>query len=470
MEPVRGPKAARENATPLPVERLIRPFQDFARFGAAGGIVLMLAAIAAFVIAQTDLYESYHEFFSHVISIGLDDWKIDVPLGDYTKPLTFELFINDALMAIFFLFVGLEIKRELLVGELSSPRKAALPIAAAIGGMVVPAAIYAALNWGNTDAIKGWGVPMATDIAFALGVLMLLGKRIPTSLKVFLTSLAIVDDLGALLVIAVFYTDHLNVEALRNASIIVAFLAGLNLLGVKKHAPYLLLGLPLWYFVLESGVHATIAGILLALAIPARQRIDPDAFLESNRNALDVFEEAKSKAPDVRRNPDLIAAARTIELNCEHIEPPLHRLEHKLAGLCAFLIIPVFAFANAGVHLSAESNLASKVTLGVIFGLVIGKPLGILIACFIAIKIRCGELPTGVTWHHIHGASWLAGIGFTMSLFIANLAFKDSQAHLDEAKIGILAASLLAGLVGLTVLLLTTKAPPPPEDDDHPES
>ena len=466
MEHMRGPRPAREIVRPLPVDRLIRPFQEFARFGAAGGIVLMLAAIAAFVIAQTDLYEAYHEFFLHVIKIGLDDWIIDVPLGKSVKPLTLELFINDALMAIFFLFVGLEIKREILVGELSSPRKAALPIAAAIGGMALPAAIFFAFNYGHADSIKGWGVPMATDIAFALGVLMLLGSRIPPSLKVFLTSLAIVDDLGALAVIAIFYTDQLNIDALRNAALVVAILMAHNLLGVKKILPYLLFGLPLWYFVLESGVHATIAGILLAMTIPARQRIDPDSFLKSNRESLEVFEQAKNRTPDVRRNRDMIAAARTIELNCEHIEPPLHRLEHKLAGLCAFFIIPLFAFANAGVHLGADTEITNRVTLGVVVGLVIGKPVGVLGACLIASLLRLGELPRGVTWHHLHGASWLAGIGFTMSLFIANLAYKNAPNHLDEAKIGILAASVIAGVIGILILLLTTKAPKRDENAD----
>ena len=462
MEPFRGPRLALEKVKPLPVDRLIRPFQDFARFGAAGGIVLMLAAIAAFVIAQTDFYESYRQFFLHVIKLGLDDWIIDVPIGKSVKPLTFELFINDALMAIFFLFVGLEIKRELLVGELSSLRRATMPFAAAAGGMIVPGAIYAAINWG-TPQVNGWGAAVATDIAFALGVLMLLGKRVPASLKVFLTSLAIVDDLGALAVIAIFYTEQLNTDALRNAGIIIAILMAHNLLGVKKIHPYLLFGLPLWYFVLESGVHATIAGILLAATIPARQRINPDAFLESNRNAMDVFEKAKTQTDDVRRNRELIAAARTIELNCEHIEPPLHRLEHKLAGLCAFLIIPVFAFANAGVHVGGGVEATSRVTLGIVAGLVIGKPLGVLLSCYIAFKLRLGDLPKGVTWHHIHGAGWLAGIGFTMSLFIANLAFKDSAHDLDQAKIGILGASILAGIIGLSVLLLTTK---PPSDSD----
>ncbi len=465
MESAPGPKAARDQAPPLPVERLIRPFQDFARFGAAGGIVLMLSAIAAFVIAQTDLAEAYEKFFQHVIQIGLDEWVLKVPLGDYAKPLSLELFINDALMAVFFLFVGLEIKRELLVGELSSPRKAVLPFAAAAGGMIVPGAVYAAINWG-TPQVDGWGAAVATDIAFALGVLMLLGKRVPAALKVFLTSLAIVDDLGALIVIAVFYTDQLDIDALRNAGFILAMLIGANLLGVKKITIYLLLGIPLWFFVLQSGVHATIAGILLAACIPARQRIDPDAFLDSNRHALDVFEAAKQQTADIRRNRELIAAARTIELNCEHVEPPLHRLEHKLAGLCAFLIIPIFAFANAGVHVGSGTELTSRVTLGIVAGLVIGKPLGILLACLIAVKLRLGELPCGVTWHHIHGASWLAGIGFTMSLFIANLAFKDSPHDLDQAKIGILSASILAGVIGLGVLLLTTKAPKSPSCDE----
>ncbi len=456
------PKPALFKAKPLPVDRLIRPFQDFARFGAAGGICLMLAAIAAFIIAQTQLYEDYHAFFGHVIKIGLDEWIIDVPLGKTEKPLTLELFINDALMAVFFLFVGLEIKRELLVGELSTIRKASLPIAAAAGGMLFPGLIYAAINW-DTPQINGWGVAVATDIAFALGVLMLLGSRVPTSLKVFLTSLAIADDLGALAVIAIFYTESLNVEAMRNAGIILALLMAHNWLGVKKLHPYIILGLPLWYFTLESGIHATIAGVLLAATIPARERVDPDAFLESNRNALDVFEKAAKQAPNVRKNPDLLAAARTIELNCEHIEPPLFRLEHKLAALCAFVIIPVFAFANAGVKIADDTELTSRVSIGITAGLVLGKPVGIFLVSFLAVKLRLADLPKGVTWGHIHGAGWLAGIGFTMSLFIANLAFKDSKHDLDQAKIGILAASILAGAIGLTILLLTKRPPPQAE-------
>jgi len=372
--------------------------------------------------------------------------------------------INDLLMAVFFLVVGLEIKREILVGELASPKRAALPIFGALGGMIGPALIFVGLNLGK-DTIGGWGVPMATDIAFAVGILAMLGSRIPNSLKVFLTSLAIVDDLGALVVIAVFYTENLELAYLGYAGTIVALLMFLNVMRCRWITLYLILGLPLWYCIYMSGVHATIAGVLLALTIPAHARVNAVNFVFSTRKALDVFQEAHDDPNhDIKESTVRRAAVNAIIKNARQVLPPLHRMEYVIHPWAAFLIIPVFALANAGipVHGGVMENLANPVSLGIILGLFVGKPLGIILLCFIACKMGIATLPRGVSWRHILGAGALGGIGFTMAIFIANLAF--SGANLEHAKLAILVASLISAIFG-AALLLTCKSAPEPEPE-----
>jgi len=375
--------------------------------------------------------------------------------------------INDLLMAVFFLVVGLEIKREILVGELASLKRATLPIFGAIGGMVGPALVYVALNWGDDARLAGWGIPMATDIAFAVGILALLGSRIPNSLKVFLTSLAIVDDLGALTVIALFYTDDLQVQYLGYAGTVVAVLAFMNMMRVRWITLYLVLGLPLWYFVYMSGVHATIAGVLLAFTIPAHARVNAVNFVYSTRKALDIFERAHDDPNhDVKQSSIRRAAVNAIMHNARYVIPPLHRMEHAIHPWAAFVIIPVFALANAGIeiHGGVGEIIADPISLGVIFGLFIGKPLGIVLFAWLGVKIGVAVLPRGISWMHILGTGFLAGIGFTMAIFIANLAFSTDPVSLEHAKLAVLIASTLSAIAGMAILA-TVKRQPEPEPE-----
>jgi NhaA family Na+:H+ antiporter len=374
--------------------------------------------------------------------------------------------INDLLMAIFFLVVGLEIKREILVGELASPKRAALPIFGALGGMIGPALIFVAFNMGK-DTIGGWGIPMATDIAFAVGILAMLGSRIPNSLKVFLTSLAIVDDLGALIVIAVFYTENLALEYLGYAGIVIGGLAFMNILRVRWITLYLVMGLPLWYFVYMSGVHATIAGVLLALTIPAHARVNAVNFVFSSRKALEVFENAHDDPDhDVTQSSVRRASVNAIIKNARQVLPPLHRIEYVLHPWAAFVIIPVFALANAGIeiHGGIGENLSDPAAIGIILGLFVGKPLGIIVLCWLAVAMKIATLPLGVSWRHILGAGMLGGIGFTMAIFIANLAYANSPTTLEHAKLAILVASALSAIGGALVLL-SCKSKPEPEPE-----
>jgi NhaA family Na+:H+ antiporter len=361
--------------------------------------------------------------------------------------------VNDLLMVVFFFVVGLEIKREVLVGELASLRQAALPIIAAIGGVVVPALLYSTLNAGGPGA-PGWGVPMATDIAFALGVMALLGEGVPLGLKVFLTALAIVDDIAAVLVIAVFYTADIAWGALTVAGLVTVLLLAANRLGVRHPLAYTLLGALLWLAVLESGIHATIAGVVLAFCIPARTTLRPDDFLLHGRAVLDHFERAVQSEESVMNDEEQQAAIEALEDACERVQPPLHRMENALHSWVTFLIMPVFALANAGVALSGNiaESLSEPVTVGVVLGLLLGKPIGITLASWLAVRTGMASLPAGVTWRQIHGAGWLGGIGFTMSLFVAGLAFSDEHL-LTMAKLGIFTASLLAGVVGSVLLM-----------------
>ena len=433
-------------ATPPLIERILQPFAQFAHTASSGGIVLLACTAAALVWANSPWAASYHHL-----------WETEIALdaGPFTVRSTLHHLINDGLMVVFFFLVGLEIKREALIGELASFQQAALPAAAALGGMIVPAAFYAALNLGGPGS-AGWGIPMATDIAFALGVLALLGDRVPAGLKIFLAALAIVDDIGAVLVIAIFYTASVDWGALGLAGFLLLLAAGANVAGVRQPWAYSLIGVALWGAVLASGVHATIAGVLLAMTIPSRTRINEDEFLEGARRSVDAFERACGPETNVLTNQEQQEALLTLETLCEHTQAPLQRSERKLHGIVAFGIMPLFALANAGVPLTGGDQggvLSSPVTLGILLGLVIGKPLGITLFSWAAVRSGLAALPRGVTWRLVHGVSWLGGIGFTMSLFVAGLALTEASVLLTEAKLGVLIASLAAGLAGAILLL-----------------
>ncbi len=425
-------------ANRAPIEILISPFTRFAKMEAAGGILLLIATVIALVWANSPWEESYHGIWHTTFTVGI---------GNYVLSWSRHLWVNDGLMAIFFFLVGLEIKREVLIGELSSLRQAAFPFMAALGGSIVPALLYLALNHSDIHA-RGWGIPMATDIAFALGVLALLGNKVPPSLKVFVAALAIVDDIFGVLVIALFYTAHISYISLLLGfiGVGVSFLA--NWAGVRQPAVYAFIGVFVWFAVLQSGVHATIAGVLLAFSIPVKSSVDKASFLSRCRRVLDRFEQADPNSTEAH------AAIHTLESQCEKVDTPLHRIEHSLQPWVSFLIMPVFAFSNAGVHVlgKIEAAVQNPVTLGVMLGLLLGKPLGIMGFAWLAYKTKLGAPPAGVEWRQIFGASWLCGIGFTMSLFIAGLALESDQI-IDMAKIGTLAASLTAGVVGSLVLL-----------------
>lgn len=423
---------------------LVRPFQEFASRESSGGIVLLACTVVALVWANSPWAQYYTALWHTPFTLGLGSFHLSREL---------HFWVNDALMAVFFFVVGLEIKRELLAGELASPRQAALPIMAALGGVVVPALLYTSLN-ANGPGARGWGIPMATDIAFAIGVMALLGNRIPLGLKVFLTALAIVDDIAAVLVIAVFYTSDLAWGALGIASFCLLLALAANRLGVRHPLPYTLIGLVLWVTVLQSGIHATIAGVLLAFMIPSRTAINQREFLGHSRAVLDHFERAAGTEPfDILSDIEQQTAVEALEDACEKVQPPLRRLEHALHPWVTFAIMPLFALANAGVTLSGDLGkiVVQPVTLGIVFGLVLGKPIGITLASWLAVRLGLASLPENVSWKHIHGAAWLGGIGFTMSLFMTGLAFTNDT-QLTAAKLAILIASLCAGIVGSAIL------------------
>jgi NhaA family Na+:H+ antiporter len=405
--------------------------------------VLIVSTLAALVCANTGVADAYHRLWETHLALSLGGHGLDHTLRGW---------INDALMAVFFFLVGLEIKREVLVGELASARRAALPIAGALGGMLVPALVFAALNLGGAGE-KGWGIPMATDIAFALGVLALMGDRAPAPLKVFLAALAIADDIGAVLVIALFYTAVIDVHALLLGFGLLAALAAFNRLGARRPYVYLLLGLGVWLCFLKSGVHATVAGVLVAMTIPARTRIDTGEFSDRGRRILHAFDAAGPEGANILTNRGQQAAILELERTAEAAQAPLQWIEHALQPWVSFVIIPLFAFANAGVELRGElaGAFASPVTVGVLLGLVIGKPLGITLFAWIATRLRIAALPEGCRWRALHAVSWLGGIGFTMSLFVTGLAFAD-DARVTDAKVGIFAASVAAALAGWLLL------------------
>ena len=428
---------------------ILRPIQAFLSAEAAGGMVLLIAALIALAWANSPWGDSYAHFWHKALSIRI---------GQVGHAMSLEHWVNDGLMVIFFLLVGLEIKRELVVGELASPQRAALPVAAALGGMLVPALIYAGFN-ARGEGAAGWGIPMATDIAFAVGVLALVGRRLPVAVKVFLLAIAIVDDLGAVLVIALFYTSHLSMAALGLAGLFLAVLILLNLLGVHRPLPYLLIGVALWAATLASGLHATVAGVLLAFTIPATRQMEGRSYVEFVGRMLRYFEREAAGAPR-QLTAEQGHAIQAIEEASEAVQTPLARVEHALLAPVNFLIVPLFALANAGVDLrgGASDALRDPVAWGVTLGLLAGKPIGVLLASWMAIRTGIAAMPAGATPRQLAGVGLLCGIGFTMSIFVANLAFPTAPEHLAAAKLGILSASLLAGILG--GLLIATSMQP----------
>ena len=388
------------------IKTLSKPFKWFFQLEAASGLVLLIAAIIALVISNSIFSELYFSTLEQYLFIGINDFGLKLSVHHW---------INDLLMAVFFFFVTLEIKREFIQGELSNLKKALLPIIGAVGGMVVPALVYVSINFGNTETLNGWAIPSATDIAFSLGILSLLGSRVPISLKIFLTALAIIDDLGAILIIAFFYSGNLSITYLSLILISYIFLLVLNKLGVKKFIPYLIIGALMWFFTYKSGIHATIAGVLLASTIPHRIK-DKDFSL-------------------------------------------LIKLEHAISPYVAFLIMPIFAFANAGVSLVglSLSSLLEPVPLGILLGLFIGKQIGVMVSSYLAVKLGAAQMPDNSSWLSLYGVSILTGVGFTMSLFVGNLAFAGSINYMDGVKIGVLSGSLLSTIFGYFLLLYASK-------------
>ena len=388
------------------INHISKPFKWFFKLEAASGLVLLIAAILALVISNSNYSEVYFQSLKSYLFIGINEFGLKLSVHHW---------INDALMAVFFFFVTLEIKREFLQGELSNIKQALLPIIAAVGGMIVPALFYVVVNFGDTETINGWAIPSATDIAFSLGILSLLGSRVPISLKVFLTALAIIDDLGAILIIAFFYSGDLSVPYLSLILISYILLLVLNKFSVKIFVPYLLIGLCMWFFTYKSGIHATIAGVLLASTIPHRLK--------------------------------------------EHDFSLLVKLEHGISPYVAFMIMPIFAFANAGVSLEglSLSSLLSPVPLGILLGLFFGKQIGVLLFSYISIKFNFADMPNDSNWLNLYGISILTGIGFTMSLFVGNLAFLENTQYIDGVKIGVLSGSLLSTVFGYIILLISIK-------------
>lgn len=432
----------KKNKFPEKISHLISsPFESFFRMQSAGGIVLLLASVTAIIIANSDAAAGYFGILDTKLCISVGSWSLDKPVL---------LWINDGLMAIFFFLIGLEIKREILVGELSSFKQASLPVFAALGGMIIPAVVYLWMN-SNDPYSSGWGVPMATDIAFSLGILSLLGKRVPASLKVFLLAFAIVDDIGAVLVIALFYSGDVQFNYLLISLAVLAVLFLLNYSGYRIIGVYVLGGIFVWYFMLKSGLHPTLAGVLVAFTIPARRKIRLSVFQEKLKKNMEPFSRPCG-ANAVVLNKQQMESIDNIETALVKVQSPLQSLEHHLHGFVVFLVMPVFAFANAGiVFYSGFSSLTDYFSVSMASSLVFGKVAGIMLFTAIAFYSGIGSFARGITWNRLLGISLLGGIGFTMSIFIAGLAFSDA-AILNNAKIGILMGSLLAGIAGYILL------------------
>jgi len=431
--------------------RVADALKDFHSYEASGALTLLGATVLALLIANTPLHEGFQAFWHTHVGITVGHWEISKSLLHW---------INDGLMALFFFVVGLEVKREVVVGELKTPRQAALPLLAALGGMAVPVVLYLALNSGQEGA-SGWGVPMATDIAFALGVLALLGSRVPSGLRVFLAALAIGDDIGAILVIAVAYTSSVAWLWLGAAFLAVCLLLLFNVLGIDSSSPYWIVGLFVWFCFLNSGVHSTMAGVLVALTIPTTSRCAPMEFVEQARTWLTRIISTDVEGQHVLESNDQQHLARELQAGAKWIQAPLQRMEHAMLPVTTYFVLPLFALANADVtFIGADAShlLLGRVSLGVVLGLVIGKPIGIITMTWLAVRLRIADLPRGVTWRHIVGVGALGGIGFTVSIFIANLAFRSGSLP-TEAKLAILVASVISGVVGWLILRGAAETP-----------
>jgi NhaA family Na+:H+ antiporter len=436
-------------------DRIATPFEEFIHEETASGLILMCCTIIALFLANSFLSHTYAHVLHTELAISLGDWELRHTLHHW---------INDGLMALFFMVVGLEIKREVVVGELSNLNAALMPVIAAIGGMAVPAMIFYFMNLGGPGA-NGWGIPMATDIAFAVGVLVLLGSRVPKTVLTFLVGLAIVDDLGAVMVIALFYTEQIHSYwlALSGAALVILLL--LNRIGIRKPWPYFVIGTIMWFTMLQSGVHATLAGVLTALTIPVKPRFDHKLFVEHMMDLLTSLKnnkknKEKSNTECIIHDSQSRAVLQTLENGVHSVESPLQRLEHSMHLPVAFIIIPIFALANAGIPVEISSlgqTLSHPVALGVMFGLVFGKLLGIAGLTWLAIKLGLGNLPSGMNTHHLIGVGFIGGIGFTMSIFIAELGFAGQPENLLMAKTGVLFASLIAGAAGYFWLRFSSK-------------
>jgi NhaA family Na+:H+ antiporter len=431
------------------IERVLGPLRAFMDGSASGGILLIAMTALAIAWANSPWADSYDSLWQTPLGVSLGDLRIEHDL---------HFWVNDALMAMFFLVIGLEIKREVLIGELGSVARAALPAAAAVGGALLPAALFVLAVGVGSPAIRGWGVPMATDIAFALGVLALMGRRAPTGLRVFLTALAIVDDLLAVVVIALFYTSAVDTVALACTGGTLALLLVLNRAGVRHLWAYAILGVVLWLAVLQSGIHPTIAGVLLALAIPARTRFDAPTYVAAATQHLRELTARLAAGAGPEERHDVLWE---LEDTTRGAQAPMLRQEHLLQGWVAFLVVPLFALANAGIRIPPDplGALSQPIVLGIVIGLVVGKQAGIVVAAQLVTRRGLGRLPGDVAWRQLYGAAWLGGIGFTMSLFVAELAFPEGPL-LESAKLGILAASVIAAIGGTVVLLVAQRGGP----------
>ncbi|MBI3187142.1 MAG: Na+/H+ antiporter NhaA [Gammaproteobacteria bacterium] len=432
------------------INKILTPFDEFIHRQTTSGILLMATALIALLLANGPLVSSYEHLVHTLISIKIGDWALEMTLHHW---------INDGMMALFFFVVGLELKREILVGELAELRHAALPIGAAIGGMVVPALIYFAIN-PDGDAARGWGIPMATDIAFAIGALALLASRVPKALITFLVALAIVDDLGAVLVIALFYTDAIALAPLAAAAGLFALLLAFNMSGIRKTMPYFIVAVFLWYALMQSGVHATLAGILGAMSVPAIPKYKPERFSAHVKELMQRFDANHQPGVSIMTNDELRAVVQTLNNSVHSVEAPLQRMEHTWHMPVAYLVIPIFALVNAGIPLefgALGETLTHPVMLGVTLGLVLGKFIGITGVCWVMLKLGVAVLPKDTRFTQIAGVSLLAGIGFTMSIFVAQLGFENNEEFLLMAKTGILAASLLSGVAGFIWLYVVSK-------------
>lgn len=422
----------------------LTPFQKFASLQSSSGILLLLTTIIALIWANSAYAESYLQLWQYDIGIVTKTFE-------FKKPLI--LWINDGLMAIFFFLIGLEIKRELMIGELNSPKKIAFPLVGAVGGMLVPVLFFLVLNQ-NPETIKGWGIPMATDIAFSLAILNVLGKRVPLSLKVFLTAFAIVDDIGAVLVIAIFYSGTINLTLLLIAGLLLAFLLYLSFKGYFSKFILFFLGIIIWFLFLKAGIHPTVAGILLAFTVPIRQKIDTSTFLDQLNKVYNDIKNSTVLQKPILSN-EQIHLIGDLEDWTSRFQSPLQHLEHNLHGWVAYFIIPIFALANAGVVIGDVGSMDTALVINIIICLIIGKGIGISGIVVLAKKIKLIEIPSEITFRHILGVSFIAGIGFTMAIFIASLAFASTPEYIDSAKIGILIGSFISAIIGYIILRMS---------------